>query len=75
MDAVDFSNYLSLFLFISAVWWIAGAFAVMVAALNRGRSGGSWLAMSLLLGPILTALLLIAYPTISQGSSQSAAPL
>ena len=40
-------------------WWVIGCIAVAFAAMNRKRSGGLWLFLSLILGPILAALLLI----------------
>ena len=47
---------------ILAVWWFASAFAVGIAAGARGQSSGRWVWTSLFFGPILAALLLLAYP-------------
>jgi hypothetical protein len=43
-------------------WWVFSAFAVMAAANARGRSVGAWFWASIFFGPILAALLLLAYP-------------
>lgn len=55
-------DYLVLVSILAAVWWIASAFAVMSAAERRGFGSGRWFWTSVLLGPILAALLLIAHP-------------
>lgn len=55
-------DYFILFCIACAIWWIARAFGVMNAAQKRGYNSGDWLLTSLLLGPILGALLLIANP-------------
>lgn len=44
------------------VWWILASVAVSVAADVRGRRRGPWFWLSVLVGPFLAVLLLIAFP-------------
>lgn len=45
------------------VCWLASSIAVGAAAYARGRSKAKWVALALLLGPVVTPLLLLCYPT------------
>ena len=56
------SDTLGFLLFLAVVWWIIAAIAVSFAARTRGRSGLSWFGLAVLVGPILAAILLLAYP-------------
>jgi hypothetical protein len=58
VDSAEFS----LGLVVLFVWWIAASIAVALAADKRGYNRGPWFLMSLFLGPIFAAVILIAYP-------------
>lgn len=60
----DYSDLITTGCVVLAIWWLISAFAVGTAAKSRGRSSGSWFAMSFFFGPILAALLLLAYPVV-----------
>jgi uncharacterized membrane protein YhdT len=56
------SDSIFLGLIVAGVWWLISAFAVGRAAGHRGRGVGAWFWASIFFGPILAALLLLAYP-------------
>jgi hypothetical protein len=62
----NYSDYLSFMLFLAIVWHIAGSLAVGYTASQRRGSGGAWIVMGLVFGPILAAILLLAYPAIER---------
>jgi hypothetical protein len=50
------------------IFWLAFAIIVGVAANTRGRNGGGWFILAVLISPLLAGLLLLALPK-SIGSS------
>jgi uncharacterized membrane protein HdeD (DUF308 family) len=64
------SDVVSFGLFLLAIWWILASIAVTFAAAKRGREKGPWLFLSLILGPLFSLLLLIAYPQVENGSEE-----
>jgi hypothetical protein len=54
-----------------AAWWVIGSIAVGKAATTKGLDGGIWFMCSLLLGPILTAMLVIINPAVAKKDRQS----
>jgi hypothetical protein len=55
------SDYLLFGVVALAAWWFFASIAVMYAAEARGR-GTAWFWLSIVVSPILAAILLIAYP-------------
>jgi len=60
METISDSAGLGIILFI--IWWLAAAVAIKSAAKARGYTGSTWFWASIVLGPFLAVLLLIAYP-------------
>jgi hypothetical protein len=50
------------------IFWLAFAIIVGVAANTRGRSGGGWFILAILISPLLAGLLVLALPRKSIGS-------
>jgi flagellar basal body-associated protein FliL len=58
-------------------FWIGFAIVVGVAANTRGRSGGGWFLLTILISPLLAGLLLFALPRFdrSRAKDATAAPM
>jgi len=66
------SDTLSFLLFLMALWWIIAAIAVAKAAGARGRSQVKWFGMAAFVSPLLSAILLLAYPIQSAEVDENA---
>jgi hypothetical protein len=55
------------------LFWIGGAALVAMLANGRGRSGGGWFALSLLISPLLAGLFVLVLPTLGTTYEQIAA--
>ena len=53
---------LTLWVLCIALWWLFASIAVGKAAGKRGMDSGVWFFLSLVLGPLFTVILLVAYP-------------
>jgi hypothetical protein len=50
------------------LFWFGFAAIVGVAANSRGRSGGGWFLLAILISPLLAGLLILALPRVGAGS-------
>jgi hypothetical protein len=50
-------------------FWVAFSIVVGVAANSRGRNGGGWFFLALLISPIISGLLVLALPRLNSASN------
>jgi hypothetical protein len=55
------------------VVWIGLAFAVAIAANTRGRSGGAWFFLAILLSPLVAGVIVLAMPSLVVTATERAA--
>ena len=55
------------------IGWLGGSAAIAALASSRGRNGGAWFFLALLVSPILSGLLLFVLPRLKPSWAQIAA--
>ncbi len=45
-----------------AIYWLIASGVVAIVAIHRGRSGVGWMALSILISPVLAFVLLVCIP-------------
>jgi hypothetical protein len=70
----DYIGAIQIGVVVLAVWWLISSIAIGLAAEKRGRGLGAWFWISIFLGPILAALLLLAYPIVETDEADNAIP-
>lgn len=61
-------------LYTSTIWFIA-SIIVGIAAGKRGRGSGNWFILSLIISPLLSALLLLVQPDLSKDAGATIDPV
>lgn len=52
------------------LFWLGGAILVSILASKRGRSGGGWFVLSLIISPLLAGLFVLVLGSVSDESAR-----